>query len=498
MISDAETNRIINKAVDADWFLLAKRSDIPPLPVWYKIKFSAKSREFKKIFGANVPWACFWKGDKTELYLHGKEYRMAIRTATKLFYSKKKFSNHLKKLERYCLAAQNTAAIFEKSQWKELKSGKLLEIYLSAVDKYVLSFVHGFITWCVQVVHNDAQKILEKYSQDLKKTGITPEQALSILIVPAKLTAYQEKELALERLSKKYKKFIKTKRSKLSVEIENFLQKYGWIGFNYTGPAMDYQAVVRELARPREKKRKSPKKEDIYKICKFNSEEKKIFYALEKVSYTKDLRNATDDYAHYCFSKFYAAIEKRNNLAEKDAHFLWDEELNDLILGNKKLSQAYIRNKKEFCAAFSAHKMVKKRQYYTGKEARRQHDLVFRNSDQNLKFLSKNILKGITASAGFARGKAKVVNSSRENGKVKKGDILVATMTSPKFLPAIRNAGAIVTDDGGLTNHAAIIARELKIPCIVGTKIATRVLKDGDSVEVDANKGIVKIIKRQK
>ena len=63
-------------------------------------------------------------------------------------------------------------------------------------------------------------------------------------------------------------------------------------------------------------------------------------------------------------------------------------------------------------------------------------------------------------------------------------------------MPAILNSGAIITDDGGLTNHAAIIARELKKPCIIGTKIATSVLHDGDLVEVDANKGIVKVLRR--
>ena len=68
-------------------------------------------------------------------------------------------------------------------------------------------------------------------------------------------------------------------------------------------------------------------------------------------------------------------------------------------------------------------------------------------------------------------------------------------MTRPEFLPLLRQAKAIITDEGGLTCHAAIISRELGIPCIIGTKMATRILKDGDLVEVDANKGIVRKIK---
>ena len=62
------------------------------------------------------------------------------------------------------------------------------------------------------------------------------------------------------------------------------------------------------------------------------------------------------------------------------------------------------------------------------------------------------------------------------------------------YVPAMEKAGAIITDEGGLLSHAAIVSRELKVPCVVGTKIATRVLKDGDKIYVDADKGIVKIL----
>jgi len=90
------------------------------------------------------------------------------------------------------------------------------------------------------------------------------------------------------------------------------------------------------------------------------------------------------------------------------------------------------------------------------------------------------------------RGTVKRVMSSAQIGKVKEGDIIVSPMTLPDFLPAMTKAAAIVTDEGGMLCHAAIVARELKKPCIIGTKIATEVLKDGDLVEVDAEKGIVK------
>ncbi|MGA2417700.1 MAG: PEP-utilizing enzyme [Candidatus Staskawiczbacteria bacterium] len=105
--------------------------------------------------------------------------------------------------------------------------------------------------------------------------------------------------------------------------------------------------------------------------------------------------------------------------------------------------------------------------------------------------------KGQSAFKGIVRGVVKIVYGARQINKVKTGDIIVAPMTLPDILPAMKKAIAFVTDEGGVVCHAAIIAREMKKPCIVGTKIATQVLKDGDLVEVDANKGIVKILKRK-
>lgn len=111
-------------------------------------------------------------------------------------------------------------------------------------------------------------------------------------------------------------------------------------------------------------------------------------------------------------------------------------------------------------------------------------------------FSTDNIteIKGQVAWKGMAKGNVKVVNSIRELAKVNSGDILVSAMTLPDFLPAIEKASALVTDEGGIMCHAAIVAREMNKPCIIATKIATQALKDGDLVEVDAHKGIVKIL----
>jgi pyruvate,water dikinase len=101
------------------------------------------------------------------------------------------------------------------------------------------------------------------------------------------------------------------------------------------------------------------------------------------------------------------------------------------------------------------------------------------------------ILRGAAASPGIGVGTVRVLKSPKEIGKVKEGDILVAPMTSPDYVPAMRRAVAIVTNEGGLTSHAAIVSRELGVPCVVGTKEATKKLSDGDKITVDGAKGLV-------
>ena len=103
----------------------------------------------------------------------------------------------------------------------------------------------------------------------------------------------------------------------------------------------------------------------------------------------------------------------------------------------------------------------------------------------------KTKVRGTVASRGNASGFVAIVKGVKDLKKVKMGYILVAVTTHPDYVPAMRRAAAIVTDEGGVTSHAAIVSREFGIRCIVGTKSGTRVFKDGDRVIVDAEKGTV-------
>lgn len=109
----------------------------------------------------------------------------------------------------------------------------------------------------------------------------------------------------------------------------------------------------------------------------------------------------------------------------------------------------------------------------------------------DVKFAETPILTGAGASPGIGTGTVKILKSPKEIDKIKKDDVLVASMTSPDYVPAMKKSSAIITDEGGQTSHAAIVSRELGIPCIVGTKEATKLLKDGQIVTVNGESGQV-------
>ena len=134
--------------------------------------------------------------------------------------------------------------------------------------------------------------------------------------------------------------------------------------------------------------------------------------------------------------------------------------------------------------------IVQTRPVTTLKEASKNSDLA-KLMDKVEDEIDKKIeiLSGRGASPGIGWGPVTLIKSKKEIGKVKSGDVLVTSMTTPDFVPAMKKVSAIVTDKGGLTSHAAIVSRELGVPCVVGTETATKVLKQGMVITVDGAEG---------
>lgn len=190
--------------------------------------------------------------------------------------------------------------------------------------------------------------------------------------------------------------------------------------------------------------------------------------------------------------KFLIEISKRYNIPIEYLNFFTQDEFISLLKGIK-IDSSIIQ---ERMRGYGLWKMNREEEIITGDDFIKLWDWV----DSRFVKSKRTSFSGRVANKGKVQGVVRVIlhdkpDISKDVNKFKQGEILVSEMTRPATILACRKAAAIITDEGGIICHAAIISRELDIPCIVGANIATEVLKDGDEVEVDADNGIVKILK---
>lgn len=212
---------------------------------------------------------------------------------------------------------------------------------------------------------------------------------------------------------------------------------------------------------------------------------------LQNYIFLRTYRKNAISKSHYYLRTVFDEIASRMKISRQDAYNLAYHEIYNYLNNGEKLDSETLKSRRKGWAilGWDGQPII-----FSGKEAVASATEKYSISLPKPKIGKK--VKGNVASRGKVKGTVKVALSVDELGKVKKGDILVAIMTTPEYMTAIYRSAAIVTDEGGVTSHAAIISREFGIPCIVGTQNATKVLKDNDYVEVDAEKGIVNILKK--
>ncbi len=209
-------------------------------------------------------------------------------------------------------------------------------------------------------------------------------------------------------------------------------------------------------------------------------------------AYIKDDVSALLDDRGTKLENLFAEIARRISLDPIDLYYLTLGEI-ETALKEGRVKPGLIEDRKMLTILFYPEKNLEIRE---GADAE-----AFLSKGNFAPIMSDSVgaseLEGQTASLGIVSGRAVVVKNSDEALKlVQKGDILVAPYTAPEYLPAMKNAVAIVTETGGITSHAAIVSRELKIPCVIGVADATSILHTGDTIEVNADKGVIRITKR--
>jgi phosphohistidine swiveling domain-containing protein len=282
--------------------------------------------------------------------------------------------------------------------------------------------------------------------------------------------------------------------------LHEFVLKYDWLQFHYDGPTVLgeeyfielFSSEVRQgavagqrLIEIKEKEGKLKQKQEHYaQQLRLTPQEKHWFALAQEFMYLKGLRKDVVFLASRNSDSLVREIAARLKLNPMQVRHMTPQEIRQALVEGKRVEASELNERISYSVWITEKGVVK---VFTGREAERYSRQLVEEAVGEV-----SELRGTPACAGYAKGAVKIIISAEEMGKMNQGDILVSPATNPNLVPAMRKAAAIITDAGGLTCHAAIVSRELGIPCVVGTRIATRALKDGDLVEVDATSGMVR------
>jgi phosphohistidine swiveling domain-containing protein len=391
-----------------------------------------QARKYMRLVGVDAEWpATLFQ--KSCYYKSDATWSIFARQINRYLESGGSIFEVIKRCEQYrCDGICSIKRLIEERSSVLEKLGKLREIL--ALDISFIWIAHGLEYIYKKILH---QEIPKHYTGDIEKF-------IGDISYPAKKNAHWYLEQALRSKSP----LIKVK------------EKFAWIksrdGFSNGFSIIELVRARKQLLKTRTTKFIRPK---------IPTGLKNLARATQELVYFRTLRTDVLYELLYLSRPILCQVADRFHIPFKE---LADYAIDDLIAGKpRKYPRTFACLTYGKDAAFFRHPVL--------------HDTYGRFKK----------LKGVVAMGGVARGKAKIVRTVHEIGKIKRGDILFAPTTAPSYIMGMRKAIAFVTDEGGITSHAAIVSREMKKPCVIGTKIATKVFKDGDLVEVDANKGIV-------
>ncbi len=451
----------------------------------------------RKLGGDFVVHYCFFDEDKADWYIEMEDIKKVYTAVIKAGKKKNNLSHDfIKKWMPDQNAFYKKCIEIGKTDLGKLSDKELIKLHDEFLEiglnkNSSSSLIDGFALGTDELI---AEKIKQVYEKNTIKDEMRFSEVFSTLTAPLHLSFINKAEIELLKIALK-----KKDRKKLLKEHQ---KKFFWIRNNYVDDnVLDVKYFEKELRNVLSMKKdigkiirdieKTPnvnknKKQVLIKKLKLSKELKYLIKVSEDFTYWQDERKKGSFWTTHYASLILKEISKRTKIPLEEMKYMSPREVSMIFDKKPSIKELQARRKNGV--------------YYWDKQG---HEAVFgKECDKVKKAILGNLdlsevddFRGLTACTGKARGRVKIVKSVKEIDKVNKGDILVAVMTRPDYIPAMKKSAAIVTDEGGVTCHAAIVARELGIPCIIGTKIATKVLKEGMLVEVNANHSWVRIVK---
>lgn len=467
-----------------------ERGDYPPLAI--EEIASGWSKTIKKtVSAAESPLFMVYRNGWTRIYGYQKRYQKIVNHVFNKISKNKKYVSRIKKIfNEKAKEFLSFVRKIEKNNWSKLSNQELIEIK----EKYIKLY-HEIVPYGEPFPYFLKEKLQAVLDEYLVKEKNIPGKDYETLTTPLYQSFLNRETEELWNIAKKYR----NNKTELSKALKKHEKKYTWILFDYASLVCNERYFLnkaKDLLKNPPKildyKKLKKDKQKIIKKYKIAPIYKYYLNVLEDLFYLMDKKKEVLTQCHFVITPLYQEAANRLSVSLNDIRwFLW-KEVKQSLLKNKKLSSKIAQQRKKSLVT----KYINGRAIFLSDKEMKKLILDI-EKDQQLSS-KKKTLKGIPASSGKVKGEICYLKSARENSKIKQGQILLVSNTTPDFMPAIRKAKAIITNEGGITCHAAIVSRELKIPCVVGTKIATQMLKNKDIVEVDANKGFIKILKRKK
>lgn len=337
-----------------------------------------------------------------------------------------------------------------------------------------------------------------------KRYGFTDAEVV-VLTTSQQMTFGNERLLRLTEIVKKIarRKLLKKAEIKLYIqslpEINEYIKDYDYFKSNYahinhltidevTDEIIDLLKDSRWAVEYEKLSTYTIKvKKNVIAILKKHNLKDNPFYFFQMLTYWREYRKQINLMGIHLMHYILFSIEQKTGIPYKYLKHLTFDEIPNILKGLITRDQMQKRYEEGVVlSTIGGHSKL-----IEGKEA----NSIFDEMEKRIKGQSmEKILAGRVACQGYAKGIARIVLGQEDFPKFKEGEILVTGMTRPEFVPLMKKAAAIVTNEGGITCHAAIVSRELGKPCIIGTQKATHVIKDGDLIEVRANHGTVRIL----
>lgn len=387
-----------------------------------------------------------------------------------------------------------TSKIIKSKKFNSQNKKDLEFLFNQYIEAYLLNMPFLFHFWNIENL------IISQLKQDFKNIfgEKSSEEKLQQVLTPSKETYFSKERKSLEKIAIYLSK--KPNGEKLENMIKEHLNKFAFTSFVLMlGKPHNEEDIlnrVKELLKEDLKKKVSNRQRkerrdrgEINKILKRLHSQKDVYKRVLLAQELMFWKNQRLDILFKCdleVKTLFGLVAALMELSYEELVYLRYEELKLWFKSGKLPSKQEIGKRME---SYALHLKNGKIFLYTDKSKYPQIEV---DSKKEAISESNRIIEGKIAYKGRVKGKVRIVNSVDDAKSVRRGEVLVTKMTRPEMIIGLEKAIAFVTDEGGMLSHAAIVSREMKKPCVVGTKIATLVFKNGDLIEIDANKGFIR------